>query len=191
MFSQYSLCQLSCRFPLNRLSPSASAAVMMKVLAKLSAERQRFRRNERSDIYAFGCVACESFTGHAPFISDSPLGYLALHTSAHPTIQNPVTSVRSQKWRERRQLIYRCLEKDPSNRFASAAALHNHIEALQSKPESIVDSHRWTDLTQHLALAVVAAGLVVGTVVLLSQWYKPESQDRIYGSRTPCPVLFL
>lgn len=145
--------------------------------------------DERSDIYSFGCVACECFTGHAPFSSDSPLGYLALHTSAAPNVRTPVAAAHAQKWREIRQLIYRCLEKDPSNRFASAAELCNQIEVLQSTPESPIASHKGTVATRHVALAIVAAGMVACAVVLLSKWYfKPQSQDLFSVSRTPRPL---
>lgn len=73
--------------------------------------------DERSDIYALGCVLYQMLTGQAPFVADTPLATLYLHVH-EPVV--PPSNVRPVP-PEIEQVVMRCMEKDPADRYASAA----------------------------------------------------------------------
>ncbi|BBH63590.1 hypothetical protein ACTI_02750 [Actinoplanes sp. OR16] len=77
-----------------------------------------------ADIYALGVVAYHCLAGHPPFVGDNPLAVALQHVSEEPpplpdTVPAPV-----------RDLVTRALEKDPADRFPSAAAMADAAAAL-------------------------------------------------------------
>jgi serine/threonine-protein kinase len=81
-----------------------------------------------SDIYAVGCVLYRMLAGRPPFVRERQVDLLAAHVLDEPesllaTARVPVTS-------EVDALVMKCLEKDPANRFASAAELASAVDAL-------------------------------------------------------------
>lgn len=75
--------------------------------------------DERSDLYAVGCVIYQMLTGQPPFAADSPVAVLYLHVNERP---EPPSSVRPVPARLE-AIVLRCLEKDPDRRFGSAGEL--------------------------------------------------------------------
>ncbi len=80
-----------------------------------------------SDVYACGVVAYEVFTGQRPFEGDNLVAVLQQHLNRPPL--DP-----KQVWPDipepLRQLLLRCLEKDPAARPASAKELLAELERL-------------------------------------------------------------
>jgi serine/threonine protein kinase len=75
----------------------------------------------RSDIYSFGCLMYETLSGEPPLWADTFVSTVVKHVSEIPV---PL----SQKCRQKipadlESVIMKCLEKDPQNRFHSAAEL--------------------------------------------------------------------
>jgi serine/threonine protein kinase len=86
----------------------------------------------RSDIYSLGCVMYQALSGKKPFFADSPIGVIHLHLNQYPLepsfgLQDPVRE------RQLKQIILRCLQKDPTLRFQSCEELSR---ALCSKAEA-------------------------------------------------------
>jgi serine/threonine protein kinase len=79
--------------------------------------------DERSDIYALGCVMYEMLTGHPPFKADTPVATLYLHV--HEQVQSP-SSVRDVP-ADLEAIVLRCLEKDPAARFQTASELEQAL----------------------------------------------------------------
>jgi TolB-like protein len=81
-----------------------------------------------ADIYALGVVMFEMLTGQVPFTGDSPV------SCAVKRIQQPAPSPRlylpdiDARWE---QIILRCLERAPENRFASAADVVRALEGVE------------------------------------------------------------
>jgi serine/threonine protein kinase len=85
--------------------------------------------DQRSDIYALGVIMYEMLTGRAPFEADNPLSILIMHVQdavkpldvVRPDLLIPAALQRA---------VYRCLEKNPDKRYASAHELGDDLDAI-------------------------------------------------------------
>ena len=111
--------------------------------------------DHRADIYAFGCLAYEVFTGKPPFQGDAPHLIIAAHFQEVP---RPVTEGRSDVPPAIAALIARCLEKNPRRRPQSAAELLETLDAVSSGS---------TVLVPHRSPATVARGAVVALAIVV------------------------
>jgi len=74
----------------------------------------------RSDLYSLGVLGYQMLTGEPPFLANSTPAILVKHISEIPT---PVEQRRSDVPPDLARVIMTLLEKDPVNRFPSAAAV--------------------------------------------------------------------
>lgn len=89
----------------------------------------------RTDIYALGGIAYYLLTGRAPFAgSDAMAVMIANARDPAP----PPSTVRSGIPADLEQVVLRCLEKNPANRFQDAQALARAFSGCQ-------DSQSWSD----------------------------------------------
>jgi tRNA A-37 threonylcarbamoyl transferase component Bud32 len=82
--------------------------------------------DERSDIYALGCVLFEALVGEPPFSASTAQALIVAHARAQPaspSIEQPSLPA------ELDPLVLKCLAKDPAARFPSMAALAHALEA--------------------------------------------------------------
>jgi tRNA A-37 threonylcarbamoyl transferase component Bud32 len=84
----------------------------------------------RSDIYALGAVAFFMLTGHDAFKGRN-LAELLLHVANTPP-QPPSAATDNEVPRALDDLVYRCLSKDPRERPASAAAMLDELQQIES-----------------------------------------------------------
>ncbi|HEY5609990.1 MAG TPA: protein kinase [Thermoanaerobaculia bacterium] len=87
------------------------------------------RIDGRADLYSFGIVLYELLTGAPPFLADSPHRYLLLHATENPrplATANPGVTAPA----ELEAAIFKALEKERNNRFASAREFARTLEAL-------------------------------------------------------------
>ncbi|WP_344610153.1 serine/threonine-protein kinase, partial [Dactylosporangium salmoneum] len=124
-----------------------------------------------TDVYALGAVAYHCVAGHPPFTGESPVAIAVHHLNDDPPplppdVPSPV-----------RRLIARAMDKDPSQRFPSAAALAAAADAVASgvdapAPDTAVlavpepGSRRRTPLLWALGL-LAALALAVGVLLAL------------------------
>jgi serine/threonine protein kinase len=76
--------------------------------------------DHRADIYSFGCLAYEIFTGSPPFANQSMHLVIAAHLG---TAAPPVTALRADVPSPAAEMIAHCLEKNPAARPQSAREL--------------------------------------------------------------------
>jgi tetratricopeptide (TPR) repeat protein/tRNA A-37 threonylcarbamoyl transferase component Bud32 len=85
--------------------------------------------DQRADIYAIGVVAYELLTGRPPFTGNTPQQVLSAHVTETP---DPVTKHRQTVPPQLEQLVMRCLEKKPADRWQSAEELLPALEAVST-----------------------------------------------------------
>lgn len=85
--------------------------------------------SEQSDIYAMGGVAYYLLTGRPPFEGTQPLKVLIAH--AHEPV-DPPSKVRDRIPQDLEDIVMRCLEKHPEDRFRSAAELREALLECES-----------------------------------------------------------
>jgi serine/threonine protein kinase len=87
----------------------------------ISPEQVKGKRGDlRSDLYAVGVVLYEMLTGKAPFEGPSPLAVMNARLQSHPQPPREIDPSISPHLQE---IVYRALERDPANRYASAREL--------------------------------------------------------------------
>ncbi len=91
--------------------------------------------DSRSDIYSLGAVAYFLLTGQAPFVRDTAMKMLMAH--AYEPVK-PLRDAKADIPLDLEQVILRCLEKDPNNRFQDAASMEKALAQCEC-------ANRWTE----------------------------------------------
>lgn len=125
--------------------------------------------DQRADIYAFGCVAFEVFTGHPPFHGFRTHQIVAAHFHETPKL---VASSRPEVPLAISDLVARCLEKDPSRRPQSARDL---LQVLDTGSEPPPAPTRRPSATAVLGAVGLVAALVVGGIYMANRRSVPDS----------------
>ncbi len=144
--------------------------------------------DHRVDIYAVGAVAYELLTGRPVFMGTTPQMILSAHVTEAP---QPVTKHRDTVPPVLEQLVLRCLEKKPADRFQSAEELLPQLETLttpsggmtptETQPVRAATSGLRRRGWVRMALLAVAVGVVIAGAVAFGRWVRPGAT----GSRHP------
>ena len=146
-------------------SPTLTAAatragMLLGTAAYMSPEQARGKAvDRRADIWAFGCVLFEMLTGKSPFRGDTTSDTLAAVIRTEPDWSLVPLAVPARI----RELLQRCLKKDPKQRLqaigeariAIEAALSGPSESATPAPGSAAERPRWRTILPW-AVAVVA-----------------------------------
>jgi serine/threonine-protein kinase len=104
----------------------------------ISPEQVKGKRGDgRSDIYALGVMFYEMLTGKTPFSGPNPFAIMNDRLLNNPI---PPREVNPEITPELQEIIYRALERDPKNRYASARELawdlqHQEQVGVAERPE--------------------------------------------------------
>ena len=80
--------------------------------------------DQRSDVYALGCVLYEMLTGSAPFTGDSPLSIAYKHVRENP---DPPSTLNPDVPKELDAIVLKAMAKNPDNRFDGAAEMREDL----------------------------------------------------------------
>ena len=82
--------------------------------------------DHRSDIYSFGCVMYYVLAGEAPLVGNSAIDTIAKHLHQVP----PEFPARFKIPADLRAIVFKCLEKNPDDRYQTADELSSDLKKL-------------------------------------------------------------
>lgn len=135
-----------------------------------------YEYDARSEIYSLGCVLFETLVGSPPFLGDSALVTLSLHSEA--PIPRPCRLVPSLP-AVLDEIIIRALAKNPEGRYGSVAefreALGQIDRKVEEKDDSVLESTPGKSLLLpvSLALAVIFSLSLIGFI-----FYRPPDKPK-------------
>ena len=122
-------------------SPTLSMAatqqgVILGTAAYMSPEQARGQEaDKRADVWAFGCVLFEMLAGRRAFPGELASDILAAVIRAEPEWSGLPANLHPHVV----ELLERCLEKDPKNRWHHVADVRVGIERVQADPAGLLD----------------------------------------------------
>jgi len=166
-------------------------------MAPEQAEGRRDGVTTAADIYSLGAILYELLTGRPPFRGETALDTLRLVREGAPV---PPTQVNRSIDRDMDTICLKCLDREPNQRYGSAAALADDLEhwlagePIAARPAS-AQRLIWLWLRKHLRTAVMAietgfvcGGLSTALLSLLTVWVLFVGAGETYKyfpSRTP------
>ncbi|MGH9368739.1 MAG: serine/threonine-protein kinase [Thermoanaerobaculia bacterium] len=151
-------------------SGSSSSVFVMGTAGYISPEQVRGKRADgRSDLFALGAVFFEMLTGRRAFLRDN-----AVETLGAVLRDDPRKSAEIQKVPETlRGFLFRCLEKDPADRYQSARDLVMDLRAWQAgavKEAGARVQFQSVPPWRHRRTRVVLRGIAGVLLLLLGFW---------------------
>lgn len=151
-----------------------------------------------SDIYALGLVLYEMLTGQSPFHSENVAETISRQAYQMPP---PPSRLRPDLPRRLDLVVLRCLEKDPQQRFATAAELERALEGDLEAPVFMTQVVAVSDSTggraarrppYFLVTLMLVVALALGIASLAHRWVTPIwLEDGVGNEPAPMPLGLL
>ncbi|WP_418269845.1 Stk1 family PASTA domain-containing Ser/Thr kinase [Hominenteromicrobium sp.] len=90
--------------------------------------------NDKADIYSVGVMLYEMLTGQLPFVSDNAVSVAIMQMQAEPT---PPSRINPSIPKGLEEITMHAMEKNPAQRFPSAADMLEDVERFRRNPEIV------------------------------------------------------
>lgn len=133
----------------------------------------------RSDIYSLGCCMYEALSAHKVFSEDTVYGWMNAHVSSAP---NPLSLGKSTESGALKDLVHRCLEKEPDNRPQSAQQLLSALRNLRAGKKAGLARRKLLAFRPGqpgFVISAIAVGAVVGVSLLGAYLNSTQPQQRV------------
>jgi eukaryotic-like serine/threonine-protein kinase len=144
----------------------------------MSPEQLRgVRVDQRTDLFSFGLVLYEMVSGQRPFTGTSAISIAdaVLHAQPRDLGDTPVP-------KQLKSLIWKLLEKDPANRYATAEEVYSQLKAL----EASLAPARPAKVSRNAWLAVGVAAILAATAF---GWLWHRSSRERWARETATPEI--
>ncbi|CAN5231456.1 hypothetical protein BH23GEM2_BH23GEM2_14310 [soil metagenome] len=142
--------------------------------------------DHRADIYALGVLAYELLAGRPPFTGLNPQQVLSAHVTSQP---EPVISHRATVPPQLADVVMRCLEKNPADRWQTAEEVRAQLAAVLTPSGGMLpvrsaaaEPVRARPTPQRIAIIAGAAGLLVAAAVLSSIAFRGGGDEYVIGT---------
>ena len=178
----------------SRLTLAQSALGTPHYIAPEQAAGSSSKLTPAADVYSLGAILYELLIAQPPFVADTPLETLRLSRETEP---RSLRSLKSTIPRDLEVICLKCLAKDPSARYHSAAALAADLErwlegqTILARPANAAErAWRWTKRNRAVATlsAIAAIALLIMALVLRAQRF-PAPNARV--SQAPAKSIAL
>jgi serine/threonine protein kinase len=159
-------------FALPKVKASQALTDPIDALYMSCEEARGLDYSEKSEIYSIGCIGFALITGRPPFHGSSALDIKNAHALKLPP---RISSLKfdAERPTELDEIIERCLEKDPNNRFESLTKLSERLEAFPRREKQKISSALAAKKSKKIL--VIAAGFIALTVALVGVLFATHS----------------
>jgi hypothetical protein len=169
-------------------TPATADGVLLGTAAYMSPEQARGRPvDKRTDLWAFGCLLFECLSGQQAFQGDTLSDTLAAILRSEPDWSALPETTPARV----RELLHRCLAKDPDRRQRDAGDARLDLEAARAEPAAITSGSASGGRARPpwLVPAVSVAGLLVAALLLLGGLRPPAgTQHRVVRAALDLPA---